>query len=206
MKHIVFFIPLAIFFLCCSSSTKEPNKWILLNDSITTLIRRGQMQGDKNLLHRALVMSDSLLLVDTSKTSMIKYHEFRSVIYALLNDSLKATEEGEKAYLLLDVNNVTRTSYFAAKYHRIGMVDSADFYFNKSMVAYNELLKTKDDLYLSNVIGKAILLDEIKGRKETIKFLEEEKNKYPEDKELKEFVKEVYEYGPLGEYHFYEEY
>jgi hypothetical protein len=49
-------------------------------------------------------------------------------------------------------------------------------------------------------------LDEIKGRKETIKFLKDEKNKYPEDKELKEFVKEVYEYGPLGESHFYEEY
>ena len=70
----------------------------------------------------------------------------------------------------------------------------------------HELLKTKDDLYLSNVIGKAILLDEIKSRKETIKFLKDEKNKYPEDKELKEFVKEVYEYGPLGESHFYEEY
>ena len=70
----------------------------------------------------------------------------------------------------------------------------------------HELLKTKDDLYLSNVIGKAILLDEIKSRKETIKFLKDEKNKYPEDKELKEFVKEVYEYGPLGESHLYEEY
>lgn len=166
----------------------------------------GQMQGDTNLLHHALALSDSLLLVDTSKASMIKYHEFRSMIYALLNDSIKATEEGEKAYLLLDVNNVTRTSYFAAKYHRLGMIDSADFYFNKSMEVYNELLKTKDDLYLSNVIGKAILLDAIKGRKDAIKFLKEEKKKHPEDMELKEFVKSVHEDGPLGESHFYEEY
>ena len=209
MKYFYLSFICVIFVVCCSSSSnnnKGNDELILLRDSVSKLVQNGEMRGDTNLIRQALVLSDSLLKIDTLKIARIHYYINRSGAYYLLGDSINAIVEAEKAYLLYDKDNIMRMSYFAVKYHKLGMRDSAKYYFDKTIAKYDRLLMTNKDKYLDNVMRKAMLLDVIKGRKETLLFLDVEKKKYPKMKELEYYIKGVREKGILDRIDHSEDY
>ena len=201
MKHLIFILPLSFIFFCCSSSPQrnkvEERKYNSLRDSIALLIQRGTLSSDTVMLQHALALSDSLLRNDTVRIARLYCYFNRAEAYNSLGDSTKAIQEYEKGILLMPENHTTRTAYFAGKFKSLGIEDSTKYYFDKTIAIYDKLLRNKDQMYISNVLGKALVIDGIKGRKETLQFLNDELKKHPEDDELKHLIRGVRDEGML---------
>ncbi len=109
MKHCLLFITLLAFVSCqqpAKNSYKEDK------DRLSVLVQEGLLHNDSAKLQQALLLSDSLLSIDTVSSDRYLLFHTQASVYAALGDVGNSMDSEEKAVLMMPADNIDRLAFF----------------------------------------------------------------------------------------------
>lgn len=116
-----------------------------LHDSIAYLIQQGTLRNDTTMLQNALVISDSLLSIDTTSFSRRLCYHNRAIILNSLGRKEEAIKNTELEMRFLPEDNPQRLLFMAAKQFKKHKKDSADTYLARVLTVCELAQKQKFD-------------------------------------------------------------
>ncbi len=127
-----------------------------IDDEISELMMNYKEHRDSASYNRAMALTDSIELADTTQEAQFQARLNRAQLLAMAGHMRKAMELQE-SLLPADPNNLTRLQFFAAKYMMEGMQDSVQHYAERALQVCDRIIR--DSALVANVgdVDQAII-------------------------------------------------
>lgn len=146
-KFVIFIFLIIILSIGCSDSqnnNEQSEKLQVLKelrDSVGELLQFGMLYNDSDMLRQALILTDSILKMDTTMSNKYNCYYNKCMIFNVLKEEENAFNQQEQMVMLLPNNNILRLTFMVTKYIKKIQKDSTDYYIRKTMEVIEDSLK-----------------------------------------------------------------
>lgn len=156
MRYI-FFCFIAIATMGCRAGQKTQN-CRSLKDSLVMLVQRGTLEEDTVLLKKVIILSDSLLSIDTTALNRMFCYHHRAIAFYALGNVEEAAKNVQLEMLYHAENNPERLLFLATKFRKENKNDSAERYLDKMITVCKKLQENGENENTEVYMIKALYL------------------------------------------------